>query len=438
MSCDNAVIYEVHIDCATPRPKGIIAAALTRCDYPGGDALYAMRLVGQIRYLGGDRPDLLLLREGQRTQKFDNSAIPDMSISDDQAVPGVIDFSAAINLIGLPPDVVLELLIKRPGEVAAPVACINIKRRPLQVPYEPRFRQLPLQTQGRSGSTWFMRLVSQHPRLLVHNCYPYEFKGAQYYVNMVRTLSEPVERGDRAVNNVLYDSFAHVVPPNPYYHPLHLTERVQRVIGQTFPERLAELSMRAIDDLYAVIWEQQGTRQVAPPLDLPRFFIEKQTSFPALVNELYHHEKLLFLLRDPRDIICSIMAFQAKVGSIFGRPVTFSDRPFVERILGVFCDLCSAYLSQRGRAHLVRYEDLMNEPTKTLTLLFDYLGIDSSTATVEGVLRDANANFPELLSHRTSDAEHPSVGRWRQDMPSETAFWCRGFLDDRTRALGYE
>ena len=56
-----------------------------------------------------------------------------------------------------------------------------------------------------------------------------------------------------------------------------------------------------------------------------------------------------------------------------------------------------------GKAHLVRYEDLIARPQETLADLFSYLEVDASPTTVEMVLDRALAESScEQRQHRTS------------------------------------
>lgn len=119
----------------------------------------------------------------------------------------------------------------------------------------------------------------------------------------------------------------------------------------------------------------------------------------------------VFIVRDPRDVWSSHV-----------------ERGFdltVEEVARQWANYLSAFESwqQRnpGRAHLVRYEDLVNDPRPTIDAMCAAIGLSHDPAMdrfYEGkasVLRGGHANSEAL----SQDFFTTSIGRWRDDVPEK-------------------
>ena len=74
--------------------------------------------------------------------------------------------------------------------------------------------------------------------------------------------------------------------------------------------------------------------------------------------------KVLHLVRDPRDVVVSINAFDALRGTFgFGRTADQSDREYLDFVVGVMRSSLRETLDQVGRPghKLVRYEELVGD-----------------------------------------------------------------------------
>ena len=90
---------------------------------------------------------------------------------------------------------------------------------------------------------------------------------------------------------------------------------------------------------------------------------------PVLMWELYPSAKEIFLVRDFRDMACSILAFDRKRGFAgFGRPDGAATRSTCAMELREMALDLRKQLGhdRRDRAHLVRYEDLVLRPIETV------------------------------------------------------------------------
>src|SRR5207342_2981750 len=107
----------------------------------------------------------------------------------------------------------------------------------------------------------------------------------------------------------------------------------------------------------------------------------------------YPGAKEIFLVRDPRDMLASMLAFNEKRGrpDDFGRGRVESDADFVPQLAQNVSRLVQSWQARRDQGHLVRYEDLLTTPETVLRETFDYVGIDGSADMVHRVLRQASA-----------------------------------------------
>ncbi|HET9593720.1 MAG TPA: sulfotransferase domain-containing protein, partial [Solirubrobacterales bacterium] len=146
----------------------------------------------------------------------------------------------------------------------------------------------------------------------------------------------------------------------------------------------------------------------------------------------------VILVRDFRDMLCSVIAFNQKRGyQAFGRADVGSDAEYVETTVANSAKRLLRRMRERGgEAHLVRYEDLIQEPAETLAAMMGYLGLDAGDDSVAAVL--ARAEKESLDEHRTTSKASESIGRWQRDLSPELAQVCAEVLDPVLTEFGYE
>ena len=95
----------------------------------------------------------------------------------------------------------------------------------------------------------------------------------------------------------------------------------------------------------------------------PRYFAEKvvPNNTATLVGELYPDTREVFLVRDFRDMVASMLAFNAKRGrrELLGLDLAANDADYVlEQVRNAVLRLVHAWKRRGRQGHLVRYEDL--------------------------------------------------------------------------------
>ena len=224
-----------------------------------------------------------------------------------------------------------------------------------------------------------MRLLSSHPEVLSYKPHRFEQRIAGYWIEALLALSEPASylrgitpqtvapAGRRGPDVVARDRC-----PDAVAAARRGGAGVARRRGGGGTRRdLPAADRRGLRD------HRHRDRRHDASLSSPR---SRACVSPSLAAELYPNGRELFLVRDFRDMVCSMLAFNEKRGvSGFGRAEADSDMEFVETLGGQATSLARAWERRRDRAHLVRYEDLVLDPERALAGLLDHVGVDSGT-----------------------------------------------------------
>lgn len=358
---------------------------------------------------------------------------PRIAAEHPQAGTDTVGFYAPQSVLALPPRHEIEVRAVVAGDRPEPIGAIVAAREPLATGFKPRRQPILITTFGRTGSMLMMRLLTSHPEVLSFKPHRFEQRIASYWIDALLTLADPVSylRGVAPQAGV-DDRMWWLGNTGPMPWPLR-DEGVQEWLGGDAVEELALVAQQRIDALYERIAAEIGAG------DEPFFAEKSNLRVSSVATELYPEGRELFLVRDFRDMVASVLAFNRKRGVTgFGRARAGSDREYVERLGGWVAALARAWERRRGRAHLVRYEDLVQEPEQALAALLSHVGVDASAATVETMLAGLREDVPELREHRTTKSPQSSVGRWRTDLEPEVREACERSFGDALALFGYE
>ena len=343
-------------------------------------------------------------------------------------------FRTSVTTIGLPdPFEVLVRIVFDDGGLH-PLALIRGRHHGLETGYEPALRPIGVTTLGRTGSTWLMKLLGAHPEVAVHGGYPFETRSAAYWLHMVRVLSDPANPLQSSHPDAFSDDLWSIG-----HHPFHRESLIDEPelwswFAGAYPARLAELAQRSIDEFYGRVAAGSGRPDAIR-------FAEKLVPghIPWLMWELYPDAGEILLVRDFRDMACSILAFNEKRGFVaFGRENVGSDAEFIERNLRAGAHgLLKSWRQRQDRLQLLRYEDLVLEPETTLETLCEGLGLAADPGTIAGVLEGASRPDGALAGHRTARDPRASIERWRTELSPELVSACRTAFAEPLEAFGY-
>jgi hypothetical protein len=210
---------------------------------------------------------------------------------------------------------------------------------------------------------------------------------------------------------------------------------IESVVGADAVEALAAFCQHRIDAVYRAVGAERGRDRV-------RFFTEKfsvQGPVAAITNELYEEAREVVLVRDFRDVVCSMLAYGERLGRLrFGREQAGSDSDFVLKAVrrGV-SGLLDAWDARADSAHLLRYEDLVRQPRETIERLLRYLSLDDTPEVVDRMVDSVVGPSAERHAHQTSESQAASIGRWQREMSGDVEAACEEALGTALDTFGY-
>jgi len=339
-------------------------------------------------------------------------------------------FWTGVGVVGLPEACELVIDVDFGDGSRECLAAIALRREPLPASSPDLLRPLLLTSLARTGTTWLMRLLAELPNVVVYRDYPFEVRASSYWLHMLRVLSDPANYEFSTHPDSFAQDFA-TIGHNPAFL-VHTYGFGNDILGREYPEELGRLVARFTDRYYRHVAAAQGQ-------PTPTFFAEKYNPghIPRLAWELYPNAKEIFLVRDLRDVFCSLLAVNAQRSEMmFGRDEVGSDSQYIDAIARDAQVLLDEWQARKDRALLVRYEALVRDPAKVLHSIAEYLGA-GTLLEIERAVALASADAGALASHRTSASHIGSIGRWRRDLHPELRDAAREAFDPILREFGY-
>jgi hypothetical protein len=290
-------------------------------------------------------------------------------------------------------------------------------------------RPLMVTALGRCGTTYIMRLLSEHPEIIVDKAYPYETNAAAYWLHMLRVIAHPEPATD---STPPFDRGEWTRPPltSP---PRSKTGALPEYFAGAYPELSAKFCRDSIDGFYQFVAKRQNQSGGT-------YFAEKIGPYGLqhIASNVYPETREIFLVRDFRDMVCSIFAFNDKRGfEGFGRQSVNTDEEYVALLRKAVLRMRDNYRARKSQTLLVRYEDMVLRPVETMQRMVAYLGIQASQPEIEALVNRANDGGQQLQQHRTSSSASDSIGRWSRDLKSSLQRVCRDNFDDILPEFGY-
>jgi hypothetical protein len=353
-------------------------------------------------------------------------------------VPGAeaCGFTLLVDTLGLPQRFEFRLRAALPDDSRVKVFAISGERRPLTTAYAPRLQPLLVTSLGRMGTTVLMRMLSAHPGVVTYDRPPYEARGGKYWLHVLKTLAAPTDASKRVGAPMEFHLEPLAAGGNPFYSAEFAAwPEVEAWSGSTYIEDLAAFCQRSIDGWYLATAAAQS--QAIEPLV---YFAEKHfpDAYPRLMRELYPPARELFLVRDFRDMVASMRAYNVRKGfGDFGREAAQSDAAWLANLRRGVVALRDAWRERGDPSSLVRYEDLVRDPEAVLPPLLSSLGLDTAPETVTHLIAAAAPDVPELRGHGTAGSPGASIGRWRHDLSPELRAAVEETFGDLLQEFGY-
>jgi hypothetical protein len=280
-------------------------------------------------------------------------------------------FRIAINAIPLPP--AFEILVQAvlADDCRVPLGVIRGRRAALDLNRESGLQPLMVTTLGRSGSTWLITLLGEHPQLIAYHPFDYETRVTGDWLTVARALTGPLSY-TQALQGELYGDewWLGTKRPSPMPH-LPRERQIRHWLCGEHVATVFAFCRNRINSLFQQIAAARGQEQA-------RYFVEKASPDllnAAMVAELYPNARNLFLVRDFRDVACSIVAYSKRLErEAFGPGTGVIGEELFRFVRDKAQDLLECWNAQKSRGCLVRYEDLIRDTPGTLRSLLGSLG----------------------------------------------------------------
>jgi hypothetical protein len=260
---------------------------------------------------------------------------------------------------------------------------------------------------GRCGSTLTMQLLATSDAIAFDRQPPYENNYLGYLNRLAGHIALPagLTVGDGGALSRGEVEFAAALPFDTSVDRPDLSRRMLRGMWREFS------AFRRESEPAARLWAEKYGRQAIPEV-LP----------PA---------RVLMLVRDPRDMWCSIDAFDRRRGFYgFGRAADESRQTFLQRHLDSVQEYAKRRYPAGSSVLLVRYEDMVLDLEAQARRIGAWLGVQLSAAAVQ-------AQSAAFRDHMTSSDPSASVARWRSELPAADAALFSDQLLGELLSLGY-
>ncbi len=356
----------------------------------------------------------------------------------DIAHAGHSGFYGQFSTLGLAPKFRVILQAVTDEQQLIPFAVIHATREgslTAQAADSTQLQPLLVTALARSGTTWLMHMLSKHPAICIFPGYPYEMHAAAYWWHMCRVLTAPASDIGVSHPDYFWLSLEHIGPHPSFTRDVERHAWLREWFQRDHLDRAVAHAKNTIEHFYRCLAANRPGLQARDA----RYFAEKMVIpyYGWLVWELYPGAREIFLVRDFRDVYCSILAFNRKRGIVsFGRETVQTDEDYAAWLNERATALRQNWEARAGRAMLLRYEDLVRSPEGEGERLLKYLGLDHSRASVRALIENADP-LPEMQQHRTTSDVLRSIGRWQHDLSPSLQAVVNDVFRDNLEAFGY-
>jgi hypothetical protein len=287
---------------------------------------------------------------------------------------------------------------------------------------------------GRDGTTLAMQLLATSPQIAFDRVYPYE----QRYFNYLLQWSRVAQRESWDGERWNLDNLAHAdaLRDTDVVGPIPWMER--SLIGDPGSGDFWKAAFKAVWGEFSARAREAMRSQLGDPSLAIRYYAQKNAeSWDMPASEIPLPEvKIVALLRDPRDVWQSSVAFHNRRKGEGGTFLPIAEGESEDAYLAEFIEQQKKRLGwlqtlQDGEVPVVRYESLIGDLPAEAERLGGWLGLHLDAGAV--FLR--REVFGEHITAKTPEA---SVGRWKSEMSDQLAGRFSAAMGAELAEFGYE
>jgi hypothetical protein len=423
--------YKVIVKNYSPVPQGITAFHI---DSPATESSingFLLQLRGWI--VGEFLP-------GKKIRLWDKSLGSSICVSDlNESRPDVLaahnlpentgscGFNFSLNLLNLPAQATVILQFESTEGNFIAFAELDIQRPLLQPTWQCKRHPILVNSLGRSGSSLLMRLLAQHPDIVIQSPHPFEGRLAKFYVNQLLQRYAEYLAGE---TNDPPDNLQ-AVNMHWLHHELSQHESLIEQYSQLDFNALGDFVLQAIDRAYDLVDESEATHK-----PLSRYYAEKSGSghTARLMMELYPEGQEIFLVRDFRDMYCSMLQFsQQRQTDDFGWQSEHAD-DYMDIVAERVEQLRVSFESRKKIPLVLRYEDLLTKPRDVLQQLLNDMDLTHHENTINNMV---NAMNNPVNGHITSKSAYESIQRWKKELNRKQQSRINMIMQQSLSTFGY-
>jgi hypothetical protein len=281
----------------------------------------------------------------------------------------------------------------------------------------------------RSGSSWLLQLLASHPAVLQVN---EPLIGG--YLGPIISESTSVNPADLELSNFTLLRTESDKPESFFSN--EFKDAWAPALGKLMVERFLAQTLRYPSEVppsrtFVAIKEPNGSQ-----------------SADVLMSAL-PRAHLLFLLRDGRDVVDSELAANLEGGWLSGaipgvRGIAEGDRvEFVRRSAYKWLwrteVVEEAYRAHGGPKHLIRYEELLEDPAMQMKGLFEWIGLEVDDAQLaSSIERRSFERVPAEARGPQGFFRAARPGMWRESLTAEEQAVVEAIIGPKVRELGYD
>jgi len=271
----------------------------------------------------------------------------------------------------------------------------------------------------RSGTTLLMSKLQNHSAISVIGSYPFEYKLATYYGNVLRILQLPGNHEKSMHQNDLNQKY-HSVGFNPFYYDLFLSDfnNIDTAIylyNNIATDEIKAVFAEIVRKFYlSASWDKNNLR--------PRYFGEKldiATMTRPLVLSMFAPAKEIVLIRDLRDIYCSQRSYFK------------AETTVVNELREQGKIISQIYTSRTDNILFIKYEDLILDEATVMARIWEFLAL------LPPKTHETSTNNALFTLHATAASPKESIGRWKRDLDPQDQQVCDREFADFLWQFGY-